>query len=432
MDNRHTDWFSVYSGVLQGDNLAPTLFAIYENDVTTCINLLNVGVPFSETDSISILLYADDIVLMAQNAEDLQKMMNALHELTIKWRLSVNTENTQVMHVRKHQTRRTDYTFRLGDNLLRFTETYRYLGLDINEFIHFSHCASVLHDAGSRALGVLISTHTSKGLDFTVYEKIFKSTVVPVMDYSAGLWGYKQFDSHDKLQLKAIRTFLGVGKHTPLVALDGDVGWDSPKLRLHVDMIRLWCRLVKMDHDRLPFKVLKYDIKTSVCVGNTWAREIRNILKQCNMLDYYDIDVSAAPSTNFVANKVCTELQQNLFSQLATRFRDVSKIANILYKTYKIQTGTEKYLFRHMSIKQRSYYTKFRCGTFPINIELGRYRNPKVPAENRLCKGCENPAVEDEKHFLVECSGYNNPTNEIFNNLNIHYLTDDEKKLNLV
>ena len=96
------------------------------------------------------------------------------------------------------------------------------------------------------------------------------------------------------------------------------------------------------------------------------------------------------------------------------------------YKTYISQTCTEKYLFRHMSIKQRSYmyYAKFRFGTFPINIELGRYRNPKVPPENRLC---ENPAVEDEKHFLVECAGYNTLRNELFTDPNIHHLTDDEK-----
>ena len=65
-----------------------------------------------------------------------------------------------------------------------------------------------------------------------------------------------------------------------------------------------------MDRGRLPYKVLQYDMHTSVRVRNTWAREIRNILEQCDMLDYYDINVTAASSTNFVANKVCAELQR--------------------------------------------------------------------------------------------------------------------------
>ena len=161
------------------------------------------------------------------------------------------------------------------------------------------------------------------------------------MYYSAGVWGYKQFDSHDKLQHKAIRTFLGVGKPTPLDALDGDVALDSPKLRRHVDMIRLWCRLVKMDHNRLPFKVLKYDIQTSERVRNTWAKEVKNILEQCDMLDYYDIDVSAASSTNFVANKVCTELRQIFAHDWQQGLEMSSKLRT--YKTYKkVQVGKDQ------------------------------------------------------------------------------------------
>ena len=78
-----------------------------------------------------------------------------------------------------------------------------------------------------------------------------------------------------------------------------------------------------------------------------------------------------------------------------------------------------------MSIKQRTYYAKFRCGTFPINTELGRYRKPKIPLEQRLCKVCESRAVEDEKHFLVQCSGYNALRN--FTKINIHHMADDEK-----
>ena len=84
--------------------------------------------------------------------------------------------------------------------MLRVADSYRYLGLDINQFVNFSHCASVLHDAGSRALGALVSKHyTSKGLNYKDFEKIYNSTVVTVMDYSAGVWGYKTFDSHERL-----------------------------------------------------------------------------------------------------------------------------------------------------------------------------------------------------------------------------------------
>ena len=42
-------------------------------------------------------------------------------------------------------------------DLLRVVNSYRYIGLDIIEFVNFSHCASVLHNAGSRALGALVS-----------------------------------------------------------------------------------------------------------------------------------------------------------------------------------------------------------------------------------------------------------------------------------
>lgn len=247
------------------------------------------------------------------------------------------------------------------------------------------------------------------------------------MDYSAGVWGYKQFDLHDRLQHKALRTFLGVGKQTPLAAIDGDVAWDAPKLRRHVEMIRLWCRLVKMDQSRIPFKVLKYDMQTSLRVRNTWAREIKTIFEQCNMLDYYDINASALASSKFIVDTVQNKLrlfaaqtwQQNLHTSPKLR----------TYRTYKNQLKTEKYLFRYMSKKQRSFYVKFRCGTFPINIELGRYRNPKIPVENRLCKVCDMSAIEDEKHFLIECPGYTALRSELLTNLNITGVSDDDKFL---
>ena len=73
-----TDWFSVTSGFRQGENLAPTLFAIFVNDIAADINGLNLCVPILNDERLSILKYADDIVLLAESAEDLQTILNEL------------------------------------------------------------------------------------------------------------------------------------------------------------------------------------------------------------------------------------------------------------------------------------------------------------------------------------------------------------------
>ena len=55
-----TNWFPTSFGVKQGDNLSPTLFSVFLNDLATEIKKLNAGVDTSD-GTVSILLYADDV-----------------------------------------------------------------------------------------------------------------------------------------------------------------------------------------------------------------------------------------------------------------------------------------------------------------------------------------------------------------------------------
>ena len=57
--------------------MSPTLFTVYINDLAQEINRLGCGVQLDEI-IVSVLLYADDIVLIAPNAENLQLMLNIL------------------------------------------------------------------------------------------------------------------------------------------------------------------------------------------------------------------------------------------------------------------------------------------------------------------------------------------------------------------
>ena len=68
----YTRWFPSLYGVRQGDCLSPTLFSIFLNDLTLMINEANLGISISGRN-IGILLYADDIVLLAENELNLQR-----------------------------------------------------------------------------------------------------------------------------------------------------------------------------------------------------------------------------------------------------------------------------------------------------------------------------------------------------------------------
>ena len=82
INNKTTKWFDCRSGVAQGNNLSPTIFSAFINDIVKDINDLGFGIPVGDT-SILLLLYADDIVLIADSARMVQKMARANKHLEI-------------------------------------------------------------------------------------------------------------------------------------------------------------------------------------------------------------------------------------------------------------------------------------------------------------------------------------------------------------
>ena len=89
LNEHETEYFDCPVGVKQGDCLSPTLFAIFINDLATEIRNSNIGVILEEGLLINILLYADDIVLFAENEEDLQSLLFIVECWCKKWRLEV-------------------------------------------------------------------------------------------------------------------------------------------------------------------------------------------------------------------------------------------------------------------------------------------------------------------------------------------------------
>ena len=225
INGKLTDWFDCKTGVKQGDCLSPTIFSLFVNDLVREINALELGIDVNG-EKIALLLYADDIVLLSDNETNMQTMLNTLHEWCKKWRVLINTEKSKSVHFRKGRRNRSDFVFRIGQNIIETVDKYKYLGVIFHEKMEFSYTADALAKGAGRALGGKISKiHSLKEFGFKTFEKLDYACVVLILDYGSSVWGYKPYVQIDNVQNRAMRFFLGVHRFTPNLAITGEMGW---------------------------------------------------------------------------------------------------------------------------------------------------------------------------------------------------------------
>jgi hypothetical protein len=150
------------------------------------------------------------------------------------------------MHFRKVRQARSQYVFKYGNIDLEVVNKYKYLGIALNEHLNFTVTADILAGAGGRALGSIISKFsTFRNIGYITFTKLFQTSVSPVIEYAAEIWGYKDNAKCERVQERAARYYLGVHSKAPLLALTGDMGWMTAKLHRHIKMAKYWNRLNK-------------------------------------------------------------------------------------------------------------------------------------------------------------------------------------------
>ena len=268
-----TNTFPVNNGLKQGCKLSTSMFNIYIYDLCCEINNLQCGVKIGES-RVSILMYADDIVLISNSAIRLQKMLDCLSQWCKKWRMSLNENKTKIIHFRKKITRRGNFIFKCCDKVIQYTCNYKYLGLWFNEFNDMSFAAKEIAKSATRALGVIICKHKSLGgLSYTCFKKLYDTGVESILRYGAGVWGNKEHRILSSVQNKAARYLLGVQKTCSNIAVMGELGWGSWNIKQYTEVVRMWLRLSNMDPSRLTSKVFKHNCtKAIICRMKTWEK----------------------------------------------------------------------------------------------------------------------------------------------------------------
>ena len=177
-------------------------------------------------EKVSILLYADDIVFLTENEQDLQKVLDILALWCSDNNLVVNLNKSKILHFRIPSIPLSNFCFSYNGDVIEIVSQYTYLGLLFTEFLNYDEMAKAVAKSASRALGLLIAKcKANGGFNYTTFTKLFDTMVWSVIDYGASIWGTKDYSCINAVKNRAMRFFMGVGKYTPNLALYGDMGW---------------------------------------------------------------------------------------------------------------------------------------------------------------------------------------------------------------
>lgn len=281
-----TEWFDVKCGFRQGCSLSPLLFNLFIDDLVVKIKAIGEGIDI-DNDKVCILLYADDIVLVAETENDLQLMLNVLSNWCTSNAIIVNHDKSNIIHFRSQSASRSSFVFTCGDHSLKTVGQYTYLGLLLDEFLDYNKTAKCIAQSAGRAQGLLIAKSKALGsMPYDVFVKLYDSMVWPVISYGASIWGNRSFSCIDAIQNRAMRFYLGVGRYTPTAALYGELAWQPTHVKQWRSVCQQWHRFVRMDINRVNYKIFSTCLRKSSNRCKNWQFIFNNYMEKLNLVEY--------------------------------------------------------------------------------------------------------------------------------------------------
>ena len=136
-----------------------------------------------------MLLFADDTVLFADTLEELQILMDNLHEYYCKWNISVNITKTKSM-VFKSGNRRENLNLQYDGPPLETVNTFTYLGMTLSLNGIFLSSLKSTSRTGNKSIISLNNLFDKIDLPILERIKLFDSMILPILNYASEIWGF--------------------------------------------------------------------------------------------------------------------------------------------------------------------------------------------------------------------------------------------------
>ena len=217
-------FFHIFAGVRQGGILSPLLFAVYIDVIVHKLEQSGYGCKIHGL-YIGCILYADDMILLAQTSHDMQCMLDICQSEIVALDLQFNVSKSVVMRVGPRWNA-CCAEFVLGTATLKFVDSVKYLGVYFKSGKKFSCTYDHLKLRYYSSFNALYSRSKSSNSELVSIELV-KSFCLPVLLYGIEVTGprksafnmlnnlinravHKIFNISDNSVIQDIRDFVGL------------------------------------------------------------------------------------------------------------------------------------------------------------------------------------------------------------------------------
>ena len=416
------------AGVKQGCPLSPTLFGLFLDGLDRYLRVKcpDKGPHLRDGTASPLLMYADDIALMASNSHDLQCLINATCQFCTSVGLTINPQKSCSVTFAKQDPQVEAYM--CGISVIPHVSSTKYLGLELHESCGLTFTCQLRKR--NMDIAYVMLQRKFAGLRCSVslplILELYNSCVVPVGCYGCELWGSAKMKAGQTQQRQSIATehfkrlkrMAGMRVNTPLAIVSKELG-TSPLGHVWLErQVTFWDNLQSLPPHSFFRKILHDNAIDSIRFKTrNWVRGLYgklkklkyNVVNDCNLIVPID--------------KAC--LKSLLKADLEKDFKDLSDCPRTCDRDGAISCTYANWFERpkwscpdflqapvHISLMR--FFIKFRTSCHQLPIIRGRSLN--IPRSQRVCPACNTSAVCDELHLIFECPSLG-PIREKYNHL---------------
>lgn len=426
--------FDIQLGLPQGSVLSPLLYDIFIDGLLKAIRNSGLGVVVSGVyGRVGALAYADDIVLLAENESDMQKLLDIVTEFARKWRFEFKHSKcgAVVYGAAINADEEPTWTnWMLAGQPIPARREYKYLGVEmgLSDSRRWKSVVDRYTGEAISKVGMLRSTGCYwGGLRPKECRKLYLAQVRPVIEYGMQLYraNKREIDKLDRMQYKFARTILDQSHYTSNVFLLCELGLLSVTARRDELLLRWWYKLCKQSQSKSKSKSsLHNDTITESrrllvqVFRSRWTKAKKRVSKPAAInclkavLSKYKFkkEWREGVDTTLVSEEKWNNLVRETVHQYEISIRrnemDTKLPSLTFYKHLPEANNIQFADYLNDMYNREGTYCKLllRAGSLPLRAVEGRHN--KWPEEQHQCQMCEKAVKENEVHFLIECSLY--------------------------